>query len=55
MFGFAWFVTSRYDRSGPPIAFAGPPTHVRVLNDDSRDPSGVAQDHMTFLANWDAA
>jgi hypothetical protein len=55
MFGLAWFITSRYDRSARSTAFAGPPTHVRVLNDDSRDPSHAAQEHMTFLADTDAA
>jgi hypothetical protein len=50
LFLLALFVTRRYDVQARTTAFAGPPTHVRVLRDDPQDPRRTAaSDHMTFL------
>jgi hypothetical protein len=50
LFLLALVVTNRHDVQARPTAFAGPPTHVRVLRDDPVDPRrATAPEHMTFL------
>jgi hypothetical protein len=50
LFLLALIVTSRHDMRSHPQAFAGPPTHVRVLHDDPQDPRrAAAPEHMPFL------
>jgi len=50
LFLIALVVTNRHDIDPRTTAFAGPPTHVRVLRDDPYDPRrSVAPEHMTFL------
>ena len=55
LFLLALVVTSRHERTMP-RAFAGPPRHVRVLQDEPRDPSDASGDeHKTFVASREAA
>jgi hypothetical protein len=50
LFLLALVVTNRHDVEARPTAFAGPPTHVRLLRDDPLDPRRTtAAEHMTFL------
>jgi hypothetical protein len=56
LFLLALVVTSHHDRRKTPTAFAGAPTHVRVLRDDPQDPRRSAQpEHMTYHRGTEAA
>jgi len=55
LFWLALVVTNVHDHHARPTAFAGAPSHVRVLRDDALDQCRAIDEHMTFLPEMEAA